>query len=130
MKMGLLTAVPFFIAFFIFGQNMVQLFMSDDASAVALNTGITFLKIVSPFYFVISIKLVVDGMLRGAGAMFSFMVATFTDLVLRVILSYILAAVFEATGIWLSWPVGWFIAAVLSVFFYWRGKWADKFKAE
>lgn len=129
-KMGLLTAVPFFIAFFIFGQNMVQLFMSDDASAVALNTGITFLKIVSPFYFVISIKLVVDGMLRGAGAMFSFMVATFTDLVLRVILSYILAAVFEATGIWLSWPVGWFIAAVLSVFFYWRGKWADKFKAE
>lgn len=54
--------------------------MSDDASAVAFNTGITFLKIVSPFYFVISIKLVVDGMLRGAGAMFSFMVATFTDL--------------------------------------------------
>ena len=129
-QMGLLTAIPFFIAFFIFGQNMVQLFMSDDASAVALNTGITFLKIVSPFYFVISIKLVVDGMLRGAGAMFSFMVATFTDLVLRVILSYILAAAFEATGIWLSWPIGWFIATVLSVFFYWRGKWADKFRAE
>lgn len=129
-QMGLLTAIPFFIAFFIFGQNMVQLFMSDDASAVAFNTGITFLKIVSPFYFVISIKLVVDGMLRGAGAMFSFMVATFTDLVLRVILSYILAAAFEATGIWLSWPIGWFIATVLSVFFYWRGKWADKFRAE
>lgn len=129
-QMGLLTAIPFFIAFFIFGQNMVQLFMSDDASAVAFNTGITFLKIVSPFYFVISIKLVVDGMLRGAGAMFSFMVATFTDLVLRVILSYILAAAFGATGIWLSWPIGWFIATVLSVFFYWRGKWADKFRAE
>lgn len=65
--MGLLTAIPFFIAFFIFGQNMVQLFMSGDASALASDTGITFLRIVAPFYFVISIKLVIDGMLRGAG---------------------------------------------------------------
>lgn len=128
--MGLLTAVPFFIAFIIFGQNMVQLFMSGDASAVALNTGITFLRIVAPFYFVISIKLVIDGMLRGAGAMASFMVATFTDLVLRVILSYILAATFGATGIWMSWPIGWSIATAMSVVFYWRGKWADKFKAQ
>ncbi len=129
-KMSLLTAVPFFIAFFIFGQNMVQLFMSEDSSAVALNTGITFLRIVAPFYFVVSIKLVVDGMLRGAGAMASFMIATFTDLVLRVVLSYIMAASFGETGIWMSWPIGWSIATALSVIFYWRGKWADKFNAQ
>ena len=129
-KMGLLTAVPFFIAFFIFGQNMVQLFMSGDASVLASDTGITFLRIVAPFYFVISIKLVIDGMLRGAGAMASFMIATFTDLILRVILSYIMSASFGVTGIWMSWPIGWSIATALSVIFYWRGKWADQFKAQ
>ena len=129
-KMGLLTAIPFFIAFFIFGQNMVQLFMSGDASALALDTGIIFLRIVAPFYFVISIKLVIDGMLRGAGAMGSFMIATFTDLILRVILSYIMSASFGVTGIWMSWPIGWSIATALSVIFYWRGKWADQFKAQ
>lgn len=129
-KMGLLTAVPFFIAFFIFGQNMIQLFMSGDASAVAMNTGISFLKIVAPFYFVISVKLVIDGMLRGAGAMVSFMAATFADLILRVILSYILASYFEVTGIWMSWPIGWSIATLMSVLFYLRGKWAEKFKMQ
>ena len=120
----------FFIAFFIFGQNMIQLFMSGDASAVAMNTGISFLKIVAPFYFVISVKLVIDGMLRGAGAMVSFMAATFADLILRVILSYILASYFEVTGIWMSWPIGWSIATLMSVLFYLRGKWAEKFKMQ
>lgn len=104
--------------------------MSGDASALASDTGITFLRIVAPFYFVISIKLVIDGMLRGAGAMASFMIATFTDLILRVILSYIMSASLGVTGIWMSWPIGWSIATALSVIFYWRGKWADKFKAK
>jgi putative MATE family efflux protein len=126
-KMALLIAVPFFIAFFIFGRNMVQLFMSDDASEMALNTGIMFLKIASPFYFVISIKLIMDGMLRGAGAMVAFMASTLTDLVLRVALSYILASFFGVTGIWMSWPVGWSIAAILSVIFYRFGHWERRF---
>jgi Na+-driven multidrug efflux pump len=125
--MALLIAVPFFIAFFIFGRNMVQLFMSDDASEMALNTGIMFLKIASPFYFVISIKLIMDGMLRGAGAMVAFMASTLTDLVLRVALSYILASFFGVTGIWMSWPVGWSIAAILSVIFYRFGHWERRF---
>ena len=51
-----------------------------------METGMEFLKIVSPFYFVISLKLMADGVLRGAGAMKSFMIATFSDLLLRVIL--------------------------------------------
>ena len=126
-KMGLIVALPFFAAFFIFGKNMVQLFMSGDASVVALETGVTFLRIVSPFYFVISIKLLVDGLLRGAGAIREFMAATFTDLILRVLISYILSAFFQATGIWMSWPIGWTIAAIMSVFFYLKGKWAEKY---
>ena len=40
----------------------------------------------------------IDGMLRGAGAMASFMIATFTDLILRVILSYIMSASLGVTG--------------------------------
>ena len=47
-------------------------------------SGVQFLRIVSPFYFLVSCKLVSDGVLRGAGLMKEFMVATFTDLILRV----------------------------------------------
>lgn len=61
LKMAVCVAVPFFVAYFFFGRAMVLLFM-DDTGSDALNTGVTFLKIVSPFYFVIAVKLVADGM--------------------------------------------------------------------
>ena len=126
-KMCLLAAIPFLIVFFIFGENMIQLFMSGDGGGTALETGKVFLRIVSPFYFVISVKLIGDGVLRGAGAMRLFMIATFTDLVLRVLLSYILAGIFGVTGIWMSWPIGWSIATVLTCVFYRQGRWAQKY---
>ena len=47
-----------------------------------------------------------------------FMVATFTDLVLRVVLAFVLSPVMGYTGIWVSWPIGWCVATVLSIAFY------------
>lgn len=121
-KMALFAATPFFLLFFVFGNRMLGLFMNAD-SVLALDTGRIFLRIVSPFYFVICIKLMVDGVLRGAGAMAQFMIATFSDLILRVVLAYALAPVFGTSGIWLSWPVGWVIAMILSTAFYLSGVW-------
>ena len=72
----------------------------------------------------VAVKLIADGVLRGSGSMKEFMAATFTDLVLRVVLSYVLAwALGSAFGIWLSWPIGWSVAAVMSVAFYAAGHW-------
>lgn len=125
-KLALIVAVPFFLAFFIFGKNMVSLFMQEE-STVALQTGVQFLMIVAPFYFVVSVKLMADGVLRGAGAMKQFMTATFTDLVLRVILAFIFAGTLGATGIWLSWPIGWVVATALSLLFYFKKGWMKNY---
>ena len=101
-----------------FGRYLLLLFM-DDSCVEALNTGIRFLLILSPFYFVVSAKLVADGILRGAGAMKQFMAATFTDLVLRVVLAFILSQITGSSiGIWCSWPIGWCIATAISITFY------------
>lgn len=54
-------------------------------------------------------KLVSDGVLRGTGAMKAFMVATFSDLILRVVLAFVLAGMMGPMGVWLSWPVGWIV---------------------
>ena len=89
----------------------------------AMETGIQFLCILSPFYFVVSSKLVADGILRGTGMMKQFMIATFTDLILRVILAIIFSKIFGAIGIWFSWPIGWSIATSLSILFYRYGFW-------
>lgn len=118
--MAFCVVIPFFIAYFFFNDAMIGLFI-ENPTAEALLTGKQFLMIVTPFYIVISIKLVADGVLRGAGAMKSFMIATFSDLILRVVISYILAYWLGAIGIWLSWPIGWSIGTILSYIFYHQG---------
>lgn len=120
--MAFIVAIPFFVVLFFFSNNMIGLFMSDEGQK-AMDTGVSFLRMVTPFYFIVSIKLIADGVLRGAGAMISFMISTFTDLILRVILSFILFKPLGTTGIWLSWPIGWTIAMFVSVGFYLSGHW-------
>ena len=120
--MGLIIGIPFFVSGFFGGGILIKLFMKEQ-STVALETGIQFLKIVAPFYFVIPMKLITDGLLRGSGAMRYFMISTFSDLILRVALGYILAVPFGTTGIWMSWPIGWTIGTVLSLWFYKKGVW-------
>ncbi len=101
-------------------RQLIGLFMSDP-SEEALQTGVLFLRIVSPFYFLVSVKLVADGILRGARLMVKFMIATFVDLGLRVVLCEILSPVFGIVGIWAAWPTGWSIALVFSLAFFLTG---------
>ena len=116
-------SIPLFLLYFFKGELVLSLFMKEPTAA-AMETGITYLKILSPFYFVVSAKLAADGILRGAGMMNHFMAATFTDLNLRVTLAYFFSKSFlGATGIWCAWPIGWCVAAFLSILFYARGPW-------
>lgn len=120
LKMMWCLCVPFCILYIFFGKYLLLLFM-EQGSAAAMMTGRQFLWILSPFYFVVSAKLVADGILRGVSAMRQFMTATFTDLILRVGLAFAFSSVMgSAAGIWCAWPVGWTIAMICSVAFYRR----------
>ncbi|MGN0438833.1 MAG: MATE family efflux transporter [Lachnospiraceae bacterium] len=115
-KMVWMICVPIVALYMLESGTLVKLFI-DRPSDVAMTTGIQFLHILTPFYFVISVKLVADGILRGAGRMNHFMISTFTDLILRVVLAILFSHLFGAVGIWLSWPIGWSVATVMSVYF-------------
>lgn len=118
-----IICVPVCALYLIAGKYMMYAFL-DDVSGAALKTGLTFLRVISPFYFVIAAKLVADGVLRGSGMMKQFMIATFTDLILRVALAEVLALTpLGTTGIWMAWPCGWCVSAVLSIIFYRGGAW-------
>ncbi len=122
LKLVWALCLPLVALYLLGGRALVNIFMNEP-SAEAMDTGVQFLRILSPFYFVVSTKLVSDGVLRGAGLMKEFMVATFTDLILRVGLAIWLAKVLGVVGIWCAWPIGWSIATVVSVIFYNRGPW-------
>lgn len=125
-KLVWMLSLPLFLLYF-FGGNIVLKFFMDAPTKLAMQTGITYLKILSPFYFVVSAKLVADGILRGAGMMKKFMIATFTDLILRVLLAFCFSrTALGATGIWCAWPIGWCVATVLSIGFYYNGPWKRK----
>jgi len=123
LKLVWALSLPLAAAYFFAGRPLLYLFMEEPAGA-AVDTGISFLRILSPFYFVVSAKLTADGILRGAGMMEKFMAATFTDLVLRVALAITLSrTTLGSVGIWSAWPIGWGVAAALSLYFYHTGPW-------
>lgn len=121
LKLVWVICIPIVGLYFFAGRTMMSIFM-DQPNGEAMTVGIEFLKILAPFYFIAAMKLVCDGILRGAGMMKQFMAATFTDLVLRVVLAYVfsLGMGMGSTGIWLAWPVGWCVGSVLSLLFYRR----------
>lgn len=118
--------LPLFLFYFFAGRFVLNLFM-DQPTETAVQTGILYLRILSPFYFIISTKLIADGILRGAGMMKQFMAATFTDLILRTVLAIALSRTpLGSTGIWCAWPIGWTTATLLSLVFYQKGPWHSK----
>ena len=124
-KMVWILCIPIVLLYVLGSDFLIRIFM-DQPSQEAMRSGGLFLLIVSPFYFVVSVKLVADGILRGSGLMRQFMIATFTDLILRVLLAFLFSSWWGYLGIWCSWPIGWSIATVLSVLYYRKGPWKEK----
>lgn len=117
------VAVPSLILFAVFPNELLSFFINNP-SEEALKSGSLLLRIVSPCYIFCSLKLVADGFIRGAGMMNKFMIATFTDLLIRVVLSIILAGTsLGYVGIWVSWPIGWLVAVIMSLIFFFTTDW-------
>lgn len=117
-----ILCVPLTILYVFAGKYLVYIFL-DNPVGTAMETGVQLLRILAPFYCVVAAKLVADGVLRGAGMMRQFMTATFTDLILRVVLAKVLSGFLGTVGIWMAWPIGWTTATILSLLFYRCGKW-------
>ena len=113
-------AAVFTLCYIVFSNGLIYLFMDKTKgdTAAAAEAGKHFLQVVSPFYFAVALKLSADSVLRGGRRVIAFMVTTFSDLILRVMFAFILKPHFGATGIWLSWPVGWTVSGIISLSLY------------
>jgi len=127
--LGVLICIPFFLFYFFCSETAMGLFLKNS-SAEAIQAGMHFLKIVTPFYFIVIFKVMCDGVLRGASAMLQFMTGTFADLFLRVAFAFLFAKKlgFGPTGIWMAWPIGWTLSTLISCSFYRLKPWEKKSK--
>lgn len=125
--MEIATAVVFIVPLLCFSPKMIELFVNQPTQE-ALDVGSRMLYIVTPFFLLICLKISFDGVLRGAAAMKLFMITTFTDMILRVVLSYCLTPAIGMDGIFFAWPISWGVAAILSMSFYFSGIWKKRWQ--
>lgn len=115
-KLVWIITIPLVALYLLAGRQLINLFL-ETPNEMTVRTGLQFLHIIVPFYFVAAAKLSSDGFLRGASLMKLFMVSTFTDLILRVLLAYVLSPELGTIGIWMAWPIGWSVSTIMSVVF-------------
>lgn len=113
------VAVLFAVLFVCFPEFFTRLFIQKDKlTPEALGYATRFLSLVSLFIPVVGIKIVADGMVRGCGGNLGFAVSTFSDLILRVALVYILiGAGWGFDGVCWAWAIGWAIGTLIAVAF-------------
>ena len=112
----------------IFCAPLIKIF-NDDPGVVEY--GVMFLRLISPFYLIISFNQIYAGALRGAGdakapmfiMLFSFVL--FRQLYLAIGTQFINTEWFVGLG----YPAGWAMCSTLQLLYYYKSKWRDRCRA-
>lgn len=126
MLMVLIFSVVITAAIYLFGPNLLGLFLKQGAEGSAMSYGLKYMQTVSVFYVLMGFMFVGNGLLRGAGDMGAFMLSSMSNLFVRVATAYLLARYIGSSAIWWSIPTGWAVGSVFSFLRIKSGKWKLK----
>lgn len=126
MFMVVIFSVTLTVIIFLFGPNLLNLFMDSEANVQAISYGMSYMRVVSSFYILMGIMFSSNGLLRGAGDMKTFMASSLFNLFSRLVMAYALAAKIGPSAIWWSIPLGWFVGSAISFTRFRSGKWINK----
>ena len=104
-----------------FGDRLMGLFLNEE-SAEAIAIGAGYLRIEGAFYFGIGLLFLFYGYYRAIHKPGISVVLTVVSLGTRVVLAYMLSSVerIGVTGIWMSVPIGWILADLTGMWYYWK----------
>ena len=126
MLMVLIFSLVITTAIYLFGPNLLGLFLKQGAEGSAMGYGLRYMQTVSVFYVLMGFMFVGNGLLRGAGDMGAFMLSSMSNLFVRVAAAYLLAHFIGSSAIWWSIPAGWAVGSVFSFLRIKGGKWKLK----
>lgn len=103
-----------------FARPLMGLFLKEE-SAAAISVGVGYLRIEGAFYFGIGLLFLFYGYYRAIHQPGISVVLTVVSLGTRVVLAYVLSGIGQigVTGIWMSVPIGWILADLTGVWYYW-----------
>lgn len=109
---------------FLFADGFTKLFIRDTE---AVTFGSDFLKIVAFFYPFIGINFILNGIVRGAGAMYQVLVLNILSFwLLRYPLTYFCSSLIGQNGIALGMGISFIISSIFSFSYYKWGGWKRK----
>ena len=106
---------------FVFAKPLMLLFVEAGETEI-IAEGVRYLHIEGAFYCGIGCLFLLYGLYRAVAKPGMSVVLTVISLGTRVVLAYLLSAVIGVTGIWWSVPIGWFLADVTGVVYYFMHK--------
>lgn len=107
----------------LFYRPLIALFLGDDGTQTALATGMAYTRFIGWFFALLGLKMITDGVLRGAGDMPVFTLANLVNLSLRVLIAVLCAPRFGIALVWYAVPIGWLANYLISFAEYRTGKW-------
>lgn len=104
---------------FIFAPGLMNIFISSAQSDI-IAVGTEYLRIEGSFYFGIGVLFMLYGYYRAINKPMMSVVLTVISLGTRVLLSLILSKIqsIGVVGIWISIPIGWFLADFVGIIYY------------
>ncbi len=108
-----------------FHTPIIKSFLGEDISPEALRTGVSYLRFVGFFFLFLGLKMVTDGVLRGAGDMKIFTLANLVNLSIRVGFSHLFAPLMGIQAVWIAVPIGWAANYGISFVRYRTGRWKE-----
>ena len=111
------------LALELFYNPLILLFLGEEGTTLAVETGTGYLRFMGWFFVLIGLKMITDGLLRGSGDMKMFTVANMVNLGIRVAIAFIFAPIYGISMVWVAVPVGWAANYIISFAEYKTGKW-------
>lgn len=126
MAMGVGFSLLITAIIFVFGEQLMNIFVDSIADIEVIEAGMLYLKIVSLCYILFGIMFISNGVLRGAGDMKMVTLSSLVSLGTRVISAYALNGVLGFSTIAVAIPIGWFCGMAISTMRFKSGKWKNK----
>ena len=105
----LATGIISIVILQVFDRPLAYLFLGDGGTAVAYSTFLDYVNFLSWFFSILGFAFVTGAVLRGAGRMGMFTLASLLNLSFRVIGSMVMAPLYGVAVVWYVVPVGWTI---------------------
>ena len=105
----------------VFARPLMGLFIPPEEMEI-IAVGVQYLRIEGACYFGIGLLFLLYGFYRAVSRPGMSVVLTAASLGTRVLLAHLLSAVpaLGVTGIWVSVPIGWALADIVGVVYYWK----------